>query len=104
MQLSRAFRHGLSRDAERVVDVVRIGVGLSRRAKEATELTINIADVRWIEMTIDVEVSRAPVLRSPDGVGKFAQRVEIVGGEQSNAVFQGKAFAIIYFRANLVKS
>src|SRR6267378_1834146 len=100
MQLSRAFRRRLSRYAERVVDVVRIGVGLARRAKETAKLAINITDVRRIEMTIDVEVSRAPVFRSPDGVGKFAQCVEIVCGEQSNAVFEGKAFAVIYFHAD----
>ncbi len=88
MQFSRAFGHRLSRDAQGIVDVVRIGVGLARRAKETAKLAINVANVRRIEMTIDVEVSRAPVFRSPDSVGKFAQRVEILGAEEGNAVVE----------------
>jgi hypothetical protein len=39
-------------------------------------------------MTIDVEVSRPPMFPAPHGVGKFAQRVEIVCGEQRYTVIE----------------
>ena len=80
-----------------------VGVRLARRAKEAAELTIDIADIRRIEMAVDVEVSRASMLLSPDCVGKFAQGVEIVRAEEGHAVREREALAAIYFPANFVK-
>ena len=103
VQFSGTFRHGLSGDAQRIVDVVSVGVGLARRAKETTELAIDITDIRRIEMSIDVEVRRPAMLLSPHGVGKFAERVEIVGAEEGHAVFEREALAAIYFPAKLVK-
>ena len=69
VQFGCAFRYRLSGDAQRIVDVVRVSIGLTRRAKEAAELAINVANVRRIEMAIDVEVSRASVLLPPHRVG-----------------------------------
>ena len=93
MQLGRAFIHGLSGDAQGILDVVRVSIGLARRAKEPAELTIDIADIRRIEMTIDVKVSGPPMFPAPHVVGKFTQRVEIVGGKKGDAIFEGEAFA-----------
>ena len=104
VQFSRAFRDGLTRDAQGIVDVVRIGIRLTRRAKETTELAIGITDIRRIEMPIDVEVRRPAMLLSSRGVGKFAQRVEIVSAEESYAVSKGETLVAIYFGADLVKS
>ena len=69
MQFSRAFIHSLSGDAKGIFDVVRVSIRLARRAKEAAELAVNVANIRRIEMTIDVEVSRAAVFLPPHRVG-----------------------------------
>jgi hypothetical protein len=104
VQFRRAFGHGLSRDPQRVVDVMSIGVGLTRRAKETAELAIDITDVCRIEVTIDVEISRPAMFSAPYGIGKFTQRVEIVCGKEGYAIFERKTFAVINFRANVIKS
>src|SRR5436853_7108714 len=62
VKFSRAFIDGLSGDAQRVFDVVRVSVRLTRRAEETAELAVYITDIRRIEMTIDVEVGRAALL------------------------------------------
>ena len=81
MQLSRAFRHCLTGDAQRIIDVVRVGVRLARCAKETAELAIDIADVCRIEMAIDVEISRTSMFPSPNRVGEFAERIKILRAE-----------------------
>src|SRR5712671_5306452 len=103
MQFSRAFRHSLPRDAQRIVDVMSVGVGLARRAKETAELTVDIADVRRIEMTIDVEVRSPSMFPAPHCIGKFTQGVEIICGKESYAVFERKTFAAIDLRPYFVK-
>ncbi len=82
---------------------MRVGVGLARRAKETAELAIDITDVRRIEVTIDIEVSRAPMFLSPHVVGKLTQCVEIVCGEKGDAVCEREAFAGFDLRRNFVE-
>ena len=77
MKFGRAFIDCLSGDTQRIFDVVRVSVWLTRRAKEAAELAVNITNIRGIEMAIDVEVSRAAVSLPPHRVGQFAQRIQI---------------------------
>src|SRR2546421_3813189 len=57
MQLSRAFVDRLAGNLQRIIDVVRVSVRSARRAIEAAELAVDVADIRRIEMPIDVEVS-----------------------------------------------
>ena len=70
-----------------------IGVRLTRRAEEAAELAVDIADVCRVEVTVDVEICRASVPRATDGVGEFAQRVEIICVKESDAVVERETFA-----------
>src|SRR5882724_9840097 len=103
MQFSRAFRKGLAGDAEGIVEVMRVRVRLARGAVEPAEFAINVADIRRIKMPVDVEISRAAMLLPADGVGEFAQGVEIVGREKRYAVFKRQARTACYFAANLVQ-
>ncbi len=75
MQFGCAFRNGLARDAQGIIDVMRVSVRLTRGAVEPAKLAVNVADVRRIEMPVDVEISRAAMFLPADGVGEFAQGV-----------------------------
>ena len=61
-----------------MIDVVRVSVGLARRAIKAAEFAVNVANVGRVEVAIDVKVSRASVLLSTNSVCQLAERVEIV--------------------------
>src|SRR5687767_15884424 len=71
VQFSGAFGNGLRRDFQTVVDVVRVRVGLARRAKEPAELAIRVTDVSRIQVAIDVEISGASVPPSANRIGEF---------------------------------
>jgi hypothetical protein len=75
---------------------------LTRGPKEATELTIDVADVGGIKVTIDVEISGASVLLTPHRVSQFTQAIQIIRGEKSHAVFEREALAGINLGANIV--
>src|SRR5215471_3955226 len=93
MQFRRAFLNRLSGDAQGIFNIMGIGVGLPRRAEEAAELAIDVADVRRVEMTVDVKVCRASMLPSAHRVSEFAQGVEIIGVKECDAVLEREAFA-----------
>ena len=65
-----------------------ISARLPRRAIEPAELAIDVANIGRIEMAVNVEICRAAVLRASHRVSKLAQAIEIVSGEQRDAVFE----------------
>jgi len=81
MQFSGAFGHCLAGNTQAVVDVVRVSVRLARSSIEAAKLAVDVTDVSWIEMTVDVEVSDFPVSLPSDCVGEFAEPGQIVRRE-----------------------
>ena len=74
VKFSRAFLNSFAGNAQAVVDVMRVGVGLSRRAIKAAKLAVGVTNIRRIEVPIDVEISGAAVLAAANAVGEFAQR------------------------------
>ena len=78
MKFGGAFAYRLTGYAQRIIYVVRVGIRLARRAKEAAEFAIDVTDIRRIEMTIDIEISRASVLSSTNCISEFAQPIQIV--------------------------
>ena len=82
---------------------MRVGIGLSRRTKESAELAVDITNVRWIEMTIDVEICRSSMHSPAHGVGQLAEGIEIVRVEESNAVVERKWLSRFYLGANLIQ-
>src|SRR5882762_1239227 len=73
VQFSCAFLHSFPGDAQAIVDVVGVGVGLSRGAIKAAKFTIDVTNICGIEVTIYVEISGAPVLAAPNTIREFAQ-------------------------------
>ena len=101
MQLGRAFGDGLARDLQRLLDAVRVGVGLARRAVEAAELAVGVADVGLVEMAVDVEVGGAPVQAAADGVGEPAEGGHVFGREKREAVGERQPLAGFDFGGEL---
>src|SRR6185437_1345146 len=56
VKFSGAFLHCFARHTQTVFNVMRVSIGLSRRAIETTKLAINVANVRRIKMAIYIEV------------------------------------------------
>src|SRR5437870_1260899 len=81
-----------------------VSIGLARRPKESAEFAVDVANIRGIEVAIDVEVSRAPMPAATNCVGKFAEPVEIIGGIKSQAVFERKPLAGFDSAGNLIQS
>ena len=86
MQFGSAFRKRLPGNTQRIFDVVSISVGLTRRAKETAELTIDLTNVGWIEMPVDIEIGCAAVLLASYGVSQLAESVQVIRGEKSNSI------------------
>jgi hypothetical protein len=103
VQLGRALRHRFARHGDAFLDAVRVSVGHARRAIEAAELAVGVADVRVVEMAVDVEVSAPPVEATTHGVGQLRERGQIVRRIQSHAVFKRQPLAGFDFGSEPVK-
>ena len=97
MKLGCAFAYRLTGEAQRIIQVVRVGIGLPWRPKEAAEFTIDVTDVRRIEMPIDIEISRASVLLPTNRIGEFAERVKVIRIKERNAILEREPFAVLDF-------
>ncbi len=62
VEFSCAFLHRFTGDAQAIVDVVGVGVRLARRAIKAAKLAVGVTNVRWVEVTIYVEIRGATML------------------------------------------
>jgi hypothetical protein len=69
---------------------MRVCAFLSGAFIKSAEFTIGDADVRVIEMPVDVKISRPPVLFPPHRIGEFAERVQIVRAKKRNAFVKGQ--------------
>src|SRR6478672_2368495 len=88
MELCRAFFYSFTGNPQAVVNVMRVGVGLSRCAIKAAKLAVGVANIRRIEVAVNIEISGAAMLAAANAVGEFAQGRQVVGCEQSDAVFK----------------
>ena len=102
MKFGCAFAYRLTGEAQRIVYVVRIGIRLARRAKEAAEFAVNVTDVRGIEMPINVEISRTSVLLAANSVREFAKRIQISCIEERKALLESESLSGPYLAGNLV--
>ena len=90
-------------DAKRIIDVVRIGVGLTRRTEEAAELAVGVTDVGRVEVPVDVVIGHAPVQAPPDGVGKAPERGHVGGRKERKPVLETEPFAGLDLVGQLVE-
>ena len=93
VKLSCAFFNGLTGYAQAIVDVMRVGVRLSWSAIEAAKFAVGVTDIRWIQMPIDVEVSRTAVSPPSHDVRQFAECGKIVSGIKSDAIGKGETLS-----------
>ena len=66
MQLGRTFIHRIASDLDAFLDRVRVGTLLPRPFVKAAELAVGDADVRVVEVAVDVVIGRQPVLPAAD--------------------------------------
>jgi len=64
-----------------------------RLPKEATKLAVDIANIRRIEVAIDVEISRASVQLPSHGIGELSQRIQIISCEKRHAIVECQALS-----------
>src|SRR6266436_3219811 len=83
MQFSCAFLYSFTGDAQAVINIMCVGIRLTRRAIKPAKLAIDVTNVCRIKVAIYIEVSRATVLAATNAVSKFAQPRQVVSGKQS---------------------
>ena len=103
MQLGSSFGDRLTCDLDTFFDRVRVRTFLPRTFVKPTELAIRDADVRVIEVAIDVVISRQSMLLAAYMVGEFADCVEIGGVIKSQAFVKREALAIFYFERDFAE-
>src|SRR6185503_9603999 len=79
VQLRCAFLDCFAGNPKRLVNVVCISICLTRSTVETAKLTVGIADIRRIEMTVDVEISYFAVLVAAYFVCQFSESWKIIG-------------------------
>src|SRR6266849_3171089 len=97
VQFSCAFLHSFAGDPQAIVDVMRVGIGLTRRAIEPAKLAIDVTNVCRIEVAIYIEVSSATVLAATNAVSEFTKPRQVVSGKQSDAVCERETLACCNF-------
>ena len=93
MQLGRAFRDRLPGDLDAFRDRMRVGVFLPGAPVKTAEFAVRHANVRVIEMPVDVVISHAPVFAAAHEIRQFPERVEILRVVQIDAFFKGQTVA-----------
>ncbi len=88
MEFGGAFGHCLAGDFETVLDVMGVCVRLSGCAVEPTEFAVNVTDIGWIEMSIDIEIGRCTVKAASDSIGQLPQRRQIGCSIQCHAIVE----------------
>ena len=102
MKLGRSFRDGLPRDLDPFRDRMRLSAFLPRPLVKPAKLAVGNADVRVVEMPVDVEVSRLAMLFATDEVGEHANGVEVVCSIKRHAFLEGQAAAGFYLFGNAI--
>ena len=67
------------------------------------ELTIRNADVRMIEVTIDVVIRRQSMLASSHMIGEFAECVEVGRVVKRQAFVECQALAVFYLECDIAE-
>ena len=99
MQLGRAFVHGVACDIQSLLEPNACKRLLPRSAIKPAELAVRDADIRVIEMPVDVVIRRQAVFLASDRVGEFAERVQIGRVIKSDAFIKRKTLAVFDLKA-----
>ena len=74
---------------------------LSRTSIKAAEFAVGDADVRVVEMAIDVVIGRQAVLAAADSVCQFAESVEVGGVEKSDTFVKRQTLAVLDLKCDV---
>ena len=77
VQLGRTFGNGVAGDLDAFLDGMRVRTFLPRTFVKAAKFAVGDADVRVVEMAVDVVIRRQAVLSAADRVGQLAERVQV---------------------------
>jgi hypothetical protein len=83
-----AFSDRRASDIDTFFDRMSVRVLLSSSSIESAELAVGDADIRMVEVTIDVEVGGLTVLCPSDMVCKFAEGVQVSCFEEIHSFFE----------------
>ena len=77
MQLGRTVGDGGAGDLDAFLDRMCVRTFLPSTLVKAAEFAVGDADVRVVEVAVDVLIRRQPVFFAADMVGQFAESVEV---------------------------
>ena len=103
MQLGSTLGDGVACDLDAFFDRMRVRVLLPCTSIEPTELAIGHADVRVIEVSIDVVIRRYPVLTSANCIGQLAESIEVMGVVESEAVVKREPFTVLDLKGDVAQ-
>lgn len=83
-----------------LLDGVGVGPFLSGLAVKRAKRAVPVADVRWVEVMVDIVVSHVAMSRAADGVGQVAEQRDRPGFKQGHPVVEGKPLTGLYFLGN----
>src|ERR1043166_272499 len=93
VQLRRAFGDGFAGDLNSLFDRMRVGTLLSSTLVKAAKFAVGDADIRMVEVAVDIVIRRQPVLFSPDVIGQFTERVKVACRVKRHTIVERQTFA-----------
>ena len=97
VQLGRTFGDGVAGDLDAFFDRMRVRTFLPGTLVKAAKFAVGDADVRVVEVAVDVVIRRQPVLAAANRVGQLAESVEVGRVVKRDAFVKGQPFAVLYF-------
>src|SRR5687768_2143744 len=86
VKFSSALFYGLAGNPQTIVNIMRVSVGLSRRAIKPTEFAVGITNIGWVEVAVHIEIGSSPVLPAPNAIRQLAERRQIVCRKEGKTI------------------
>src|SRR5580704_360960 len=99
VKFRRAFRHAFRRALVNFIERECVSAGRVRRASESAEAAMRYANIRGVNVAVDVVIADISVLLLADVIAKPAERKQIVRFVKRDAVFRIETLAGQYFRS-----
>src|SRR5882724_825272 len=93
VKFGSALLHCLTGNTQTVIDVVRVSIRLTWRAIEAAKLTVNVANVRGIEVSVYIEERCAAVFAPANAICQLTKRRQVIGRKQCKTIFKREPLA-----------
>ena len=103
MQLGRTFGDGSSGDTHTFLDRMRVRTFLPGTFVKTAEFAVGDADIRVVEMPIDVVIGRQSVLLASNKIGQFTDRVEVIRRVKRKPIVKRQTLAVLDFVGDVAK-